>query len=805
MNNNRPTLGLLSTCMLALLASQPSAAVVPGLECSPDACVLSLNDSLAFEVSADGVFEGLDHIQMTGDVTVHAADQQFDLLQAELRFTRNEDGAAVPFELVGTAMPDMAVLPIFEDASFQAAPLAIVGLAGRETLKGLLEQGDYELALAENPKDPEVDPDDLIEPLYLFFHFETGLSLDMPLGDWLGLEPKADGEDPFAFSVPGDKSVTLIVDPSEPYFFLSQDARAMLAEALGEAYDAASEDDDSDSDGRDPDPNSQDQDRERAESSDRDADAADELTDSLLPELGEIAFSWFGGIPFQPHSTWGLPDDLGHFKGHVYLDATVPLYKFIELTGRVVTHVSDQGFEQGGNGDVEVNFDLIPGLLSFSFPLGDASAGVRVTKDDVVSYFSGLSSPDYSFLPPVIPVVPSNSVRVAGYISSERPQDSRLLALGRFGYDMSGFRSLTGLDLNDLELYSASMEITAEGVRVRGRTGASLHPSIDLGGEARVEIFFSPRRPADSYLEIAGEMVIAGVGLRPVALSLDRSGLFVAGAFITPITEIALDGQITNRGPRLAGSASLDFSLGDLSAAIDKARDAVNKAQGEVRRLVGVVEYARAEVEAKRERHAAALATARDAVTTAQSRLNGLNSAISGHKRAISTYRGQISAKYRWYKRQHWTKKGWAWVKYKAYRAGKNAAIAWRYAQIGALNAAKVTAVASMELAKGALSLLEKATEVVPVDLDPRVAAPLAALHTATIALGAAELALPDLPDIKADISGQVQLQLGVSGLSGSLRVEANGLNLANGRVRLGQRPEACIDVGKLGSLCAAF
>ena len=41
---------------------------------------------------------------------------------------------------------------------------------------------------------------------------------------------------PFAFSIPGDKSVTFILEPVEPYFFLSQDARAMLMDALDAAH-----------------------------------------------------------------------------------------------------------------------------------------------------------------------------------------------------------------------------------------------------------------------------------------------------------------------------------------------------------------------------------------------------------------------------------------------------------------------------------------------------------------------------------------------------------------------------------------
>ena len=139
------------------------------------------------------------------------------------------------FELYGTAQAPFPALPLFKDATFKSQPLAAVGLVSRDTLKSLLEdeQAGYTLPLAENPKDELGDPDDLVEPAYLFFHFESGLALDLPLGKWLQLNQ--DEDDPFDFSVPGDKSATFILDPAEPYFFLSPDAREFASEALDNA------------------------------------------------------------------------------------------------------------------------------------------------------------------------------------------------------------------------------------------------------------------------------------------------------------------------------------------------------------------------------------------------------------------------------------------------------------------------------------------------------------------------------------------------------------------------------------------
>jgi hypothetical protein len=821
----------LSTVLaLGALPSIPALAGTGGLDCDHRGCVLEVTEHLAFEASADAVFDGLNGIEMTGDVLVHTPSQTFTLTEAELIFRPRPEGGELAFELVGSAAPPLAELPLFDGAQLTAQPIAAVGLVSRATLKALLEDDEYRLPLAENPKDPYGDPAELVEPAYLFFHFATGLAMDMPLGAWLGVDAEAGEHDPFAFSVPGDKSLTFILDPMEPYFFLSQDARAMLMDAMDAAYHEADayaqareeqrkqeqseagnasagqtdgEPADSDSSGgADGSDGRREQERPKQDGPEQ---VGDEESESMLPELGELAFSWLGGIPFEPVTTWGLPLDVGRFRGHVFLDATVPLYKFIELTGKVVTHTSEQGFEQGGNGEVQVAFDLIPKLLSFSFPLGDASAGVRLIEDDVVSYFSGIHSPDYSFLPPIIPVLPTNTTLVAGYISSRHPEQSRIIAAGAFGYDMSGFRAMTGLQLQDLMLSEAHLSIGAGGVSLRGRTGVSIHPSIELGAEARVEIYFSPQTPEESYLEMNGEMLVAGVGLKPVTLRLDRNGLFLEGAFVTPVSELALAGEITPRGPVLSGRAGIAFDVGDVRAAIEDARSAVVAARRRVEVLENAADTQRAIVTAEREQTVARLVEARKHLAATRDRVSSLRSSIASHERAISSYRSQIRSKYRWYKRQPWYKRAWAWGRYAAYRAGKTAQIGWRYGQIGALKGALAVATGALHAAEGAVRTIEAGIAVTPIDADPRVAGPLLALETARGALTAAEAALPRLPDIDAEIRGDINLTLTHRGLRGRLDASANGRELAEGRVKFGAKPEACIDLNGLGALCAPF
>ena len=526
---------------------------------------------------------------------------------------------------------------------------------------------------------------------------------------------------------------------------------------------------------------------------------------SLLPDLGEIAYSRRGGIPFEPQMTWGLPDDVGLFKGHLSIDTTIPLYKFIEINGTVVTRIDEHGFEQAGNGDVEVTFDLIPGLLNFSFPLGQATAGVKLTDEELMTYFSGLSHADLSFLPDFIPMVPNNTTLVAGYISSERPEATQIHAEGQFGYDMSGLRALTGIDLSNLGVNTARLDIDINGARLRGRTSSSIHPSIDLGSQVSVDIYFPFRNPADARVELRGDMQVAGVGLTPVMITVDRTGLAVRGDFVTPVSLIRMTGDITAAGPSLAGRASINFPLDTIANAINAARAGVIKAQAEVARLQGVVDHNRRLVRADRARDAANLQKARNNVVNARNKVNGLQSSINAQYRRIGSLRSAIKAKHRWYKRQKWYNKTWAWGVYAGYAAAKNAQIGAAYAAIVGLEVAKTAAKTALTVAEGALYITEQGLDITPIDLDPRVAGPLAAKGIALAALKAAELALPPLPVINADIRGVIDAKLGIGGLKGALSLEAGSLSVADGYVVFGLKPKACISLAGLGDICTPF
>ncbi|MEM7254054.1 MAG: hypothetical protein AAF493_21760, partial [Pseudomonadota bacterium] len=774
--------------------------------------------------------------ELSGTVRLLTGARDFTLYDARLVFEPRDDHPKLKYELYGIAQAPLGDFDVLV-GDFGVAPRAAVGLVSRETLQDLLESDDNPtLPLAENYEPDENGDMQLAEPAYLFFHFETGLTLDIPLGEWLGFNQESD-VDPFAFSVPGDQSVTFIIDPHDPYFFMSNDARQLVVDKADQQieratlYQQAIEEQEREQQAQ--------RDAENASKSNGESESAadngspgngspgngspdnaknnnanpsekDKTNDgdkdkgSALPSLGALAFSAHGGIPFEPDTVWGLPDDIGQFKGHLLFEASVPLYKFIELSGPIVAHASVEGFEMGGNGDVDVSFDLA-GVFSFSFPLGNASAGIKVTDEQFVTYFSGINSPDYSFLPPIIPMVPDNTSQVAGVIDTDHPENTRLEAYGKFTYDTSGFTELTGVQLGNLGMTEAHVVIDRHGVRAVGRTASNILPNVKLGGEATVEVYFSPTNLQASFIEMTGVIDIVGVGLKPARIRIGGSGIFIDGTFVTPLSTIEVSGTITAAGPALSGSAEVIFPLGDFMDAVNQARAGVIAAQGEVEKWDVAVLHMRSVVKRERDEAQAKLNQAIAGMNAAQSHVNKLNAQIGRYNRSISSAKSAISSKYRWYKRQKWYKKAWAWGKYTAYRVYQYGRIAYYHSVIAGIVVARTAANLALETAKLTVAGLRSGLDITPIDLDPRVAGLIISLEAAEHALKLAELALPPLPSITADIAGEIELGIDLRGARGELSATFNGHPVTSGHVNLGPKPQACVSITPLGNVCLAI
>ena len=446
---------------------------------------------------------------------------------------------------------------------------------------------------------------------------------------WLSvsLPTKIDPDNVPGLGMPEDQSLTIILDPAEPFMFLSVDT-------------GKDEDDESD------DATADDQDDENDD-------------DVQLPELKGIGFSWEGGIPFAPEVTWGLPAGTGAFKGNVYLEAKLPMGPWMEFDGKVVTYLGTDGLQQGGNGTVAFKFDLPGSDEEMEFELGPASVGYAVTSGEMSAYFSGTLDPQeaLSFLPDQIEIEPSGEIKVAGSINSQRPSETRLRAEGQFELSADALAGPLGVRFDSITV-DGELRIDADGFYLHGHTTASPHPSVGIGGELEVEAFVATAF-GDSYIQLKCALEVSGVQMGATAEVLwNRDGFFISGTYDTPMSSTELSGEITASGPSLEGSTEIVFSLDGITAGLDEAQHNVSAARAAVASLEDQIAEMRQAVLTERDDQMAAVQAgvdaARDAVNTIQSDIDYNYSRINARNAEKAGWR-------RWYDRQSWWDKSWAW------------------------------------------------------------------------------------------------------------------------------------------------
>jgi hypothetical protein len=782
----------------------PAAAPVLDCDASGDGarCVLRFGDVLAFEVGRSGLVEhpGGGGWTMTGDVTLRTPVVSFDLLAAQLVFTASDLWPGM--ELYGTAGVPVGTFP-FLGGSLSVNPRAALGLVGRDSLRYLLESGEP-LPLAEIQGH---------ESLYLFFHFQTGLELDLGLAERLGLNTADGAHDPFQYAFPGNRSLTLIIDPTDPYYYLSADAHRLAIaakkdlRAAVEAAKAAWEE------------RRRQEEEERRSEGDEGAGKKKKKKKrqprkprrNARAQLGAFAYSHQGGIPFVPRTTWGLPADIaevGSFRGNVFADTTVPLGYGIQIRGPVVTHSDPENltYRLAGNGDVSVGFSFPGGVLGLSFPLGEATAGAHFSPERALVHASGILAPNTSFLPRWFPITVPAEVKAAAYIDSERLEETRFLFSGRFSLGLRDFTRLSGARLGKLLLIEGDLEVSARGVYLRGVTGSRLHKDLIFSSGCAVEAFLSAASIEESYLQLLGHLFVGGVDIGAAAeVEVSRRGVSINGSFTTPLAEIALHGGLGKAGPILEGRTTVNFATDGISDAILAARAAVADALAEVRRLDGEIARQRAIVEAERRETLAPLREAETRVAAAREHVDSILEQIAGKERRIAQLRREIDDWNRWYRDLPAWKKALKAAEYAAEVARRSAEIAVLATEVAALRVSLAAAHAALAAAERALEELARAIQVLPVDLDPRVAALFVAREAALLVLRAAEAVLAELPAIDGDFLGEVTLTLSRRGLHGDVRAVFRGVELLHGFVTLSGTPSACISAGKLGNLCAPF
>lgn len=293
-----------------------------------------------------------------------------------------------------------------------------------------------------------------------------------------------------------------------------------------------------------------------------------------IEDMG-IGLSWQGLIPFTPHLTFGMDDaDAAGFEGNVYLAGTVDIPRLpLAVTGEIVADmdpngegrslfdvaVDDMGFQYGSNGTLSLTADFLQ-FLSFDLELARSSMIYRVDGDGASAVFSGQISPDQSWMPSQVPLRASQAVQVAGKLSTDIA-DSYVRLHGNYTLDLSGLGALSGLDLSELFMADATVDIDQDGFHLVGVSNTSFAPGIGLNGEAQVEAFFGDN-PDDWRVTIDGDLVIKGIDLGAQGhAEITSAGASVSGFFETPVGGVNLTGTLDRNGIALDGQANLSIPI----------------------------------------------------------------------------------------------------------------------------------------------------------------------------------------------------------------------------------------------------
>ncbi len=825
--------------LIAGLMSTSGTVMAAGVECEGghDAAVCRVNmfPGLALETTVGSMADhGSSEYEIWGDVQVVAGGTRIPLNKANLTVVLGDRP-----ELYGESEVPLTHMPLLNGARLDTIPRAAVGFASGDSLAELT--GNNNLPLNDTLSEDGTLRDN--RKPYLLFHLDAGLSFKLDFGQDLQFLNEV------AFSIPGSFTATAILDVFDPYFYLSYtrtdgidlnslkrkpdrgDGRRVyeIMDEKGEkvamvftldldsgqleernyvantviTYQRNDEGDFVQQHvNGDPIVLSGSQfDRIDRRDNPKDAKAEKGQGGDFIDAIG---FSTNGWIPYEANTSGSMPADVADFAGQVYLHGEIPLTPFVSLDGEIVTYVGSHGVAQGGNGEVSLSIPGVPDFIDFDIALGNASAALQVTDNGQKVFVGGELKPDTAFLEGILPIMPSGAAKVQGYIGNDL-QNTHLSIEGQMELGVEQLGNMLGINLNDLALATAKMSVGAGGIEVSGSTSVQISPDIRINSDIEVYAKIDWERPEDVQLRLSGNMDVFGVALQDVRLDVSRSGMLVNGAFVTPISRIQMSGSINESGPQIGGSGSVKISLGDISAAMDDVAGALTAAQNEVNKINNDIKAMRAQVNKERARDQGRLNTAQAAVTAAQREVNKLNGSIAAEYRAINKQRANIDSWYRWYQKGYWYQKAGRWISYTAEKAWRSADIARRYVTIGALRVAQGVAIGALEVAKFALEGIKQGINVTPIDLDPRLAALFIARDTANVALEVAKQPFELFPTIDADIEAKMNLQLGVSGVSGKVEASVAGQPLLGGSVSILPRPNLCITLPVIGDVCTNF
>lgn len=700
--------------------------------------------------------------RLVGMVEIPTAGGPVELPNADVEVEVDEDGNIVGVEGV-------ADIPLPTTGVFSAATLVDGGQAvvGYDWGANLTELGAF------------LQPD----RRYYYFTFEDSFALDTGFDEIFG---DVDGL-PLSLSAPGDRSVTIVLDPLDPYFYIG-----------GACPDFGSDQ------RRDDERNGNDRDdaRERAEQ----LDAAELTVGGRNGQSCGLGVSAGGFIPFEAQTPLGAPGELSAFNGHIVVHHDeIPIQSGVFVEGELVARVGSDRVALGANGTVFATVPIVDDVLDLSLPLGRASAGYEVSfvEQQIDLFVAGEFGPDASgVLPEWLPIEPPNSSNARGAArlvfdatTGRITPESFVDISGEFKIGGPFLSSLTGSTPMPIRTTEGSLRIDHTGVRINGRTATQVLPAIEAGGEFELDAFISPPDLSASFVELRGEFGVNGAALGADALlRLDRTGIRANGEFLLGQNRVAVEGIVSTQEVSLSGELNLSFGTSDVFGFLDGVGMAAGDARAQIAQLDVEIDEQRAIVIAERE---AALMALRQELFDAEGALRTVTDDISDAQRAIDRFEDRLDdavdeiAEFL--------------IDLLVPKSLRDEVKQIRQDiddaedELDDLLDERTRLSNAVDAAERALEDYEDEIARIAVDVDPRVAV-LIGQRIGLVAVAEGAEFFDDILTFDARVEANVAITIGTNGLRGSVdgSVCSNSgcLELVAGSVSFGAQPELCFTAG---------
>jgi hypothetical protein len=563
---------------------------------------------------------------------------------------------------------------------------------------------------------------------YLYFQFSAGFAAQ--IGD-------------LEISGPGGQSATMTLDPSDPAFFL----KASLGGLLGPIDEAS------------------------------------------------VGFSLGGHLPFTPSTTWGIDQDVTSFDGHLWIGGTVSLNDLklpLAIGGQTVIDIDSNddgrtlftdprdGFQFGSNSELALS--LSAGLLSFEVPVGSASIVGHAGGDSAWAYYSGALEAGNGWMPDEVAIKHTQRLKAAGHASSDAA-DMYFTAEGELSLDAGKLGEWTGLDLNDLALAHAAIDIDQDGLLVTGTASTAFSPYLGLKGEVDTVGYFNGK-PSAWYVTLDGQLVVSGIDLSAAAHArVDQHGMLVSGIFETPLSLIDMSGSITAQGVDVRGHAEVSIPIVAGKEELQWVTDAAvcgyeTVTDAAVCGYDTVTDGAKCGYDTVKDGTLCGYQTVKDGATcgfdTAKNAAEcGVHSVTSAAECGVSVFSDALHC-------------GWSCV--------------------SSLFSSCSCSVANTCNVASTCTFAKTCTAPATCNLPKACDVPATCERVKTCQT---KVTIPDFD--YGTFKGVVDLGIGTSGLTGQVKGQycqssSGCTTLAGGRVELSSnKPEACIDVAGLGEFCAPF